>query len=158
MGITLTFQPLQPPSSNVESSLKVDCDALGPTQTWWSERPQLLTVPGIGVVGMMKVSMSGYSLSDGGYQDIDPQEDFLMMWRDIDRIATALSSWSVQHNIAWKITLEGEPFGAIDSQGNRSSELEAAMEELLFMSEAPTDATERATTVATIDAKYATRW
>lgn len=158
MGITLTFQPQQPTSPQLESSLKADCDRLGAPNTWWSEQPKFLTVSGIGLVGMMKVSMSGYSLSGGGYQDIDPQEDFLMMWRDIDRIATALSIWSVLHNIAWKIALEGEPFGAIDSQGNRSSELEEALQELLFMSEAPTDATERAKSIAIIDARYATRW
>jgi len=88
MGITLTFQPQQPTSPQLESSLKADCDRLGAPNTWWSEQPKFLTVSGIGLVGMMKVSMSGYSLSGGGYQDIDPQEDFLMMWRDIDRIAT----------------------------------------------------------------------
>ena len=158
MSITLSFKPTSALSEAAVEQIKFDCKALGPHTTWWSEMPTLLDVPKHGVIGMQKVSLNGYSLSHGGYQEVDQQDDFLMMWNDIIRTALALSNWAKQFDIGWDLALEGAVFGSIDKHGNSSDALMTSLGELLLMSDAPNNEQERTSLIAAIQKKYASRW
>tara|TARA_B100001105_G_scaffold242277_1_gene222280 strand:+ start:832 stop:1308 length:477 start_codon:yes stop_codon:yes gene_type:complete len=158
MGITLSFRPTSAPNKAVADQLKEKCKALGPYDTWWSEQPILMDVNDRGLMGMQKVSLPGYSVTDGGYQEVEQEEDLLMMWHDITRTLSSLTTWARDFGIGWEISLEGEPFGTIDAAGRFSSELSNSLSELLSMSGAPTDEQERASLVSQIARKYASRW
>ena len=158
MGITLSFKPTSVLDEAVVEQLKINCRALGPHTTWWSEMPALLNVPKLGILGMQKVSLTGYSTNDGGYQKVDQQDNFLMMWNDINRTTVALSRWAKEFGVGWVMELEGEPFGSIDENGIASEELEGSLEELLSMSNAPPSEPERATLIEEIRKRYASRW
>ena len=158
MGITLSFRPVSAPDQAMADQLKARCQALGPHTTWWSEQPLLVDVAAQGLIGMQKVSLPGYSISDGGYQEVDQEEDLLMMWNDINRTVSTLSAWSREFRIGWDISLEGEPFGTIDADGQASEILRNSLEELLSISGGPSDEQERATLIADIKQKYASRW
>jgi hypothetical protein len=158
MGITLSFRPLSAPEQVVADQLKASCQALGPYKTWWSEQPTLVDVAAHGLMGMQKVSLPGYSVNGGGYQEVDQEEDLLMMWHDINRTVSSLSDWARNFGIGWEISLEGEPFGTIDEKGHASEVLRNSLDELLSMSGAPTDEQERASLITDIGQKYASRW
>ena len=118
----------------------------------------LMNLPSHGLVGMQKVSLPGYSLPGGGFSEVDQQDDFLMMWRDVSRLATELSSWSQSLGFGWTLELEGGVLGTIDDSGRISSELSNSLEELLSMAGGDDGQNERDRRIENIDRKHIDRW
>src|SRR5689334_7680008 len=63
--------------------------------------------------GESKIFLIGYSTDDGGYQEVDPEEECLMAYRDTCFILARLTEWSRRHGVAWQVACAGEPVGTI---------------------------------------------
>ena len=158
MGITLSFKPVPPVSPETADLITAESKTLRSFKEWWSEPPLFTEVSGYGFLGMQKVSLPGFSTGRGGYVEVDPGADLLMMWRDISRIAHYLADWSERFKIGWKLDLEGESFGSIGEKGNFAEDLSSSLQELLQMSGAPSEVIARNELIKTIDTRYMSRW
>lgn len=158
MGITLTYKPSPQPSPEVVKAMVEEARTMRPLQQWWSEPLKLMQIPSLGVIGMTKVSLPGYSGPDRAYVEVDQGEDFLMMWSDITHIVRALSLWSKRYGVQWDLQLEGERFGSVESSGEISADLSDGLHQLLQAASAPDDPSAREELIAAIDSKYKSRW
>jgi hypothetical protein len=158
MGITLTYKPTPVPSPEVFDIITAEIRECGPIEQWWSEPIRLLKSPTFGVLGMTKVSIPGYSTEQGTYIDVLPQDDFLMMWRDIHKIAGMLATWSKRFNLSWNFDLEGGHFGNVLPSGHFDQELVESLEQLCQMADAPSSPEARDARITEIDKKHSDRW
>jgi hypothetical protein len=63
--------------------------------------------------GDTKIFLIDYSTDDGGYQEVDGEEDCLMAYRDTCFILERPADWSRRHGVVWQVACAGEPVGTI---------------------------------------------
>jgi hypothetical protein len=82
------------------------------------------------LVGWNKIYLiSGCTTSDGAWVEVDNEDDRLMAYRDTCFILEELANWSRVHDLAWEISLAGEPIGAI-SGGDWDEKLRSSVESM----------------------------
>ena len=104
--------------------------------------------------GATTIFLIGYSTDDGGYMEVDADDDSLMAYRDTCFILEKLTEWSRKHSLAWQVDCAGEPIGTI-SNGQWDQKLREYVEEMKASFPWPSAFDD---TVKAISAKYASRW
>src|SRR5205823_5121206 len=84
-GVSLDYRTTAAVQPKVKAAIEAEAQQLAaPAHGWWTE-PLYFFDPGEGdgrLYGSTKIFLIGYSTSDGGYLEVDPDEDSLMAYRD----------------------------------------------------------------------------
>lgn len=157
MGVSLDYRTTAAVPLQVKAAIEAEAQRLAaPSHGWWAEFLNFFD-PGEGdgrLYGGTKIFLIGYSTNDGGYMEVDPDEDSLMAYRDTCFILERLAEWSRTHGVSWEVDCEGEPIGTI-SKGEWDQQLREYVDEMKTSfpwSPAFEDQ------VKVISEKYASRW
>jgi hypothetical protein len=118
MGVSLDYRTTAAVPPHVKAAIEAEAQQLAPpAHGWWTEP---LYFFGAGesdgrIYGGTKIFLIGYSTNDGGYQEVDPDEDSLMAYRDTCFILEKLVEWSRKHGVSWEVDCAGEPIGTISN-------------------------------------------
>jgi hypothetical protein len=116
MGVSLDYRTTAAIPPHIKLAIEGEAAQLAaPPHGWWTE-PLYFFDPGEGdgrLYGSTKIFLIGYSTDDGGYMEVDPDEDSLMAYRDTCFILERLTEWSRKHGVSWEVDCAGEPIGAI---------------------------------------------
>jgi hypothetical protein len=156
MGISLDYCTTSAISQHVRDAIEAEAQQLAPAQNWWTE-PFNFFDPGEGdgrLYGGTKIFLMGYSTDDGGYVEVDQDEDSLMAYRDTCFILEKLAEWSRKYGLSWQVDCAGEPIGTI-SKGEWDRQLREYVDGMKQWFPWPSAFEER---VKAISAKYASRW
>ena len=115
MGVTLTYQPIEAPTPESSSQIFNEAQKVAEEREWWCEPLWFLSPEGL--EGATKIFLPGYSTNDGGYIEVDAEEDSLMAAYDAQFILEALSGWSKRFSVTWLIGIDGEEIGTVSMDG-----------------------------------------
>jgi hypothetical protein len=156
MGVSLDYKTTSPVSPQVKATIEAEAGSLEPAYGWWAE-PLCFFDSGADdgcLFGSTKIFLAGYSTNDGGFQEVDPDEDSLMAYRDTVYILEALAEWSRRHVIGWQIDCAGEDIGTI-SEGRWDRKLGKYMKAFQVSFPQPKSLEDEA---GAISKKYSSRW
>ena len=154
MGASLAFVTAAPVAEEVRRAIESEAEGL--VHDWWAESMSFSDRDGTGrVKGGATLFLIGYSTADGGYREVDPDDDSLMAWREASFICSHLERWSREHGLAWELACEGEPIGRIGG-GSLDPAATAFLADLLAMVGGPV--LDREDRMRLIAARYADRW
>jgi hypothetical protein len=163
VAVTLDYETVDPVSEEVRATLLTEAEQLIVARIWWSEPLMFFeNVPEIygeyladdgRLCGGTKIFLSGYSTEDGGYVEVDHEDNVLMAYRDCDFILMQLAQWSQKHGLSWNIFCVGEPIGSI-ANGKWDAKLEDFVDGMKQDFRIPASLEEAA---KAISAKYASR-
>ncbi len=117
MGVSVTYTSSHSVSPVVRGKILAEGEVLNRSRDWWCESFFFLEDrdrSGI-LVGDTKIALIGYSLPVGRYREVDPDEEELAGWADVNFILTQLCRWSSEFEIDWDIDVAGEPCGRIEA-------------------------------------------
>ncbi len=157
MGVSLDYQTTARVPPQVKATIEAEAQQLAaPTHGCWAECLNVYD-PGEGdgrLYGGTKIFLVGYSTNDGGYVEVDPDEDSLMAYRDTCFILDKLAEWSRKHGVSWEVDCAGEPIGTID-KGQWDQQLREFVEAMKTSFPWPSAFEDQ---VKVISEKYASRW
>jgi hypothetical protein len=157
MGVSLAYCTTAAVPQHVKDAIEAEAQQLAPpAHGWWTENLCFFD-PGEDdgrLYGGTKIFLIGYSTNDGGYMEVDPDEDSLMAYRDTSFILDKLAEWSRKHGVSWQIDCAGEPIGTIN-RGQRDRQLQEYVDDMKASFPWPLDFEDRA---KAISEKYASRW
>ncbi|MFM7148553.1 MAG: hypothetical protein ACKO23_01805, partial [Gemmataceae bacterium] len=85
MGVSLDYRTTAAVPPHIKLAIEGEAAQLAaPPHGWWTE-PLYFFDPGEGdgrLYGSTKIFLIVYSTNDGGYMEVDPDEDSLMAYRD----------------------------------------------------------------------------
>ncbi len=155
MGVTLDYKTLEPIGVKARDAILHKIPQLVSEHDWWCE--PIWFSGSLGeegeLVGWNKIYLSGYSTSDGSYVEVGFEEDRLMAYRDTIFILEWLANWSREYQLAWEISIAGEPIGVI-SRGDWDKSVREFVEEIGREFPWPPSLEDKA---REISAKYASR-
>ena len=115
MGVSLTYEPMEAPAPEASSQIFEEAGQLADKREWWCEPLFFFTQEELH--GSTKIFLPGYSTSDGGYVEVDAEEDSLMAAYDTQYIIDTLAGWSRRFGINWIIGVDGEEVGTVSDTG-----------------------------------------
>ncbi len=115
MGVSLTYQPLEPPSVDSANQIFEEAQEIVEGREWWCEPLYFLSRERLD--GSTKIFLPGYSTDDGGYMEVDAVEDSLMAAYDTQFILDTLTQWSKRFQINWAIGIDGDEIGMVSANG-----------------------------------------
>ncbi len=117
MSVSLDYCTTDAVSEQVKQAIEADAEQLNAMHDWWAESLHFFdTGEDDGRLhGGTKIFLSGYSTDDGGYREVDADDDSLMAFRDTRSILAKLAEWSGKHGLAWQVYCVGEPIGTISA-------------------------------------------
>ena len=132
MSVSLSYTTLDPVAASVRASLIDALPKMNSEWDWWCESINFFDTPEKDgrVRGSTKLFLVGYSAVSGDFVEVDPDEDFIMAWRDTQQILRRLAAWSRQHSLVWELASEGGSLGVI-RDGIVPDEAQAVMTTLL---------------------------
>jgi hypothetical protein len=156
MGVSLDYRTTAAVPQHVRDAIEAEAQQLVPAYRWWCESLNFFD-PGEGdgrLYGGTKIFLLGYSTNDGGYMEVDPDDDSLMAYRDTCFILEKLAEWSGKHGLSWQVDCAGEPIGNI-SNGQWDRQLREYVDGMKASFPWPSAFDER---VKAISAKHPSRW
>lgn len=156
MGVKLAYWTAESVSPQAKAAIEAEVPQALEAHDWWAESLNFFDSDegGGGLYGDTKIFLVGYSTEDGGFQEVDGEEDCLMAYRDTCFILERLADWSRRHGVTWQIACAGEPVGTI-AAGQWDDQLRGYVDAMKRSFPWPETFEERA---AAISAKYASRW
>lgn len=154
MGVTLDYCTAEAVAPGVKEVIEGEAQHIVPPHDWWAESLCFFDGGDGRLSGATKIFLTGYSTDDGGYLEVDVDEDSLMAYRDANFIIERLAEWSQTHGLTWNIACAGESIGTI-TNGQWDHQLREYVNLMKAMIPWPTAFEE---TVKTISEKYASRW
>jgi hypothetical protein len=156
VGVSLGYWTCDPVPPQVKDMIEGEAKQVVLAHDWWAESLNFFD-PGESdgrLFGRTKIFLIGYSTADGGYQEVNPDEDCLMAYRDMCFILEKLAVWGNKHGVTWAITCVGEPIGTI-VRGQWDQQLRDYVDAMKKTFPWPPEFEEKATTISI---KYASRW
>lgn len=168
MGVSLGYISSDTLAADIQTAVKADAERINEQRRWWCEPLSFFQCPDHEnkLAGATKLFLPSYSTDDGGYVEVDPADDCFMAARDAQFIIEQLARWSGQHDITWRLELEGSEIGSV-ANGEVGADLMEMVHQLPLLGledpeaammetgTANLDDDERA---AAIDQQYASRW
>jgi hypothetical protein len=103
VGVSLDYRTTAGVAPPIKAAIEAEAQQIAPpAHGWWTE-PLYFFDPGDGdgrLFGSTKIFLIGYSTADGGYMEVDPDEDSLMAYRDTCVILERLTEWSRKHGVS----------------------------------------------------------
>jgi hypothetical protein len=156
MGVSLEYRSITAVPPPVKAMIEIEAQQFQPPFAWWAESMNFFDA-GTGdgsLYGSTKIFLLGYSTADGGYAEVDPDDDSMMAYRDTCFILERLAEWSRTHGVGWELECAGESAGTI-SRGQQDARLREYIAGMKASFPWPAAYEERVREVA---AKHATRW
>ena len=124
MGTSLDNSTTTPVPQKVKEAIESDALRLEPAHGWWAEPLNFFASRDADgrLYGGTKVSLVSY-LTDGGYVEMDADDDSSMAYRDTCFILDKLAEWSQKQGLTWQVECTGEPIGTIRN-GKRDRQLQ----------------------------------
>lgn len=156
MGVRLYYCTADPVPPQVKEAIEAEARQVVQAHDWWTESLNFFDAGEADgrLYGGTKIFLIGYSTTDGGYREVDPDEDSLMAYRDTCVILEALAEWGKRYGLTWQIDCAGERIGAI-VRGQWDRRLRAHVEAMRRSFPPPSSFEDKA---RAISAKYASRW
>ena len=115
MGVSLTYQPLEASTPEATTQIFEEAQKVAEDREWWCEPLFFLSPESLD--GATKIFLPGYSTGDGGYVEVDAEEDSLMAAYDTQFILDTLTQWSKRFQINWAIGIDGDEIGIVSAEG-----------------------------------------
>ncbi len=117
MSVSLDYCTTAAVPQPVKDAIEAELQQVVPAHDWWAESLKFFD-PGENngrLFGATKIFLIGYTSNDGGYTDVDPDEDSLMAYCDTCFILNTLEEWNRKYGVSWQVDCAGEPIGAISN-------------------------------------------
>jgi len=157
MSVSLDYSTTDPVPPQVLAAIDGEAQQVIQGHDWWSESLNFFDLGEEDgrLCGGTKIFLTGgYSTPDGGYVEVDIEDDCLMAYRDTCFILEKLAEWSSKHGLTWQIECAGERIGII-AKGQWDRQLRDYVEEMKKLFPWPSSLEDSA---KAISAKYASRW
>lgn len=155
MGVSLYYETIDTVSDDIAHKIQAEVEELTPQLNWWSESIHLWLDEGK-LTGSTKIFLIGYG-SAITYEEVDPEEDSIMAWRDTKQVIGALQNLAKKYNVKWKIGIEEPELGIIDGSDADEAVIEMADQFLMISGIEPDDPTIQSR-IDSINAKYSDCW
>lgn len=158
MSVSLSYRSCLPVNAAAKAAIVQEAGRLNSEREWWCEGINFFDHPeyrGL-LSGDTKLFLVGYSTSDGGYVEVDADDDCFMAAREVVFLVETLADWSRKYKVNWLLACEGGTVGDI-KDGVATPSIQEVAESLASGIELlPTsEAGERA---KQISERYASRW
>ena len=155
MGMSLSYQTTAPVTAKVKAAILADAERINADRRWWCESFVFFDPRGrkkkgpAPLTGDTKLFYSSGYTHDGGFVEVDGDDDDFMGFRDAAFIVRQLVEWSREHGIGWSLEMAGAELGTAAAGATQPPDL------LGWDTPESRADTRRATA---LDAKYASRW